>query len=62
MKKADNQSQLKKKRPTDFKRFLKETHVTKEGEIAKDFQVTVDQEKFKEEEKYDGLYGICTYV
>ena len=62
MKKADNPSQLKKKRPTDFKRFLKETHVTKEGEIAKDFQVTVDQEKIKEEAKYDGLYGICTNV
>lgn len=62
MKKVDHPSQLQKKRSTDFKRFLKATHVTGEGEIAKNFQVSMDQEKIEEEARYDGFYGICTNI
>lgn len=62
MKKVHNPSQLKKNRSTDPARFLKATHVTKEGEIAKEFQVILNETKIAEETRYDGFYGVCTNI
>lgn len=53
-------SQATKKRQTDFKRFLKETSTTKEGEIAEKRILTLDEERIQEEAQYDGLYAVAT--
>lgn len=60
IKKTEKPNDLKKKRATDPNRFLRATHVTENGEIANDLQVTIDEEKIKAEELYDGFYGVCT--
>ena len=41
-------------------RFLKEVNYTDTGEVAKQIEVTVDEDKILEEEKYDGFYAVCT--
>lgn len=51
---------LDKKRQTDFKRFIKKTSVTKEGEMAEKEILTINEKMVLEEEKYDGFYGVCT--
>ena len=53
-------SLAKKKRQTDFKRFLKETNTTREGEIAEQVLLTLNQERIQEEARYDGLYAVAT--
>lgn len=62
IKKVKNPDHLKKKRATDPSRFLKATHVTRNGEIVKNVQVTIDDAKIAKEAQYDGFYGICTSV
>lgn len=62
MKKIDNPSGLKKARPNDYKRFLKVSHATEEGEIADKMQVTLNQEAIDKEATYDGFYAVCTNV
>jgi len=44
----------------DPSRFLSITNTTKEGEIAEESYVTINQEVIAEEAKYDGFYGVCT--
>ena len=48
-----------RKNPTDPARFINSIAVTKEGETA-DVHMYLDNEKISEEEKYDGLYAVCT--
>lgn len=48
------------KRETDPSRFIKVDHATKEGEIADKARVYIDEDKIREEEKYDGFYAVCT--
>lgn len=48
-----------KKGPNDVRRFMKRTAKTKSGEDA-DITYTIDEEKIKEEEKYDGYYSVAT--
>ena len=52
---------LKKQRrnPNDPARFVNRIAVTKEGEKA-DVHYYLDLDKIAEEEKYDGLYAVCT--
>ena len=52
---------LKKQRrnPNDPARFVNRIVVTKEGEKA-DVHYYLDLDKIAEEEKYDGLYAVCT--
>ena len=45
--------------PNDPARFVGKVAVTKDGELAKDHYY-LDEDKIAEEEKYDGLYAICT--
>lgn len=49
----------KRRSPNDSARFVNRTAVTAEGEKA-DVYYYLDQDKIAEEEKYDGLYAICT--
>ncbi|MBO6129678.1 MAG: IS1634 family transposase [Pseudobutyrivibrio sp.] len=48
-----------KKGPNDVRRFMKRTAATKSGEKAI-VSYTIDEEKIKEEEKYDGYYAVAT--
>ena len=52
---------LKKQRknPNDPARFVNRIAVTREGEKA-DIHYYLDLERIAEEEKYDGLYAVCT--
>lgn len=44
----------------DYKRFILKTNVTDDGEVAENKVFTINQTAIVEEEKYDGLYGVCT--
>lgn len=46
--------------PNDPARFIEKTSVTGNGEIAEKDIFELDLEKIAEEEKYDGLYAVCT--
>lgn len=48
------------KNPNDPKRFIKECRTTNEGEVAENISYSVDESLFKEEERFDGFYGITT--
>lgn len=48
------------KNQNDPKRFIKEVAVTDSGEVACNIRYLIDEEIFKNEEKYNGLYGITT--
>lgn len=41
-------------------KYIKQQTFTEEGEIATDSVMTIDNEKIKEEEKYDGYFAIVT--
>lgn len=53
---------LKKQRknPNAPAKFVSKTMVTENGEIADIQTYQLDLEKIAEEEKYDGLYAVCT--
>ena len=51
---------LEKHSPTDFKRFIKKTSVTSNGEIANKKVLTLDKSVIEKEERFDGFYGVCT--
>ncbi len=44
----------------DYKRFIKRTNVTTEGEIAENKILSINNEVIEREEKFDGFYGVCT--
>ena len=48
-----------RKNPNDPARFVNKTAVTKDGEKA-DIHYYLDVDKIAEEERYDGLYAVCT--
>lgn len=56
---ARNDPEEIKKGPNDVRRFMKRTAKTKSGEKAV-IEYTIDEEKIKEEEKYDGYYAVAT--
>lgn len=60
MKNINKPSDLKKKRSTDAKRFIKEDRCTDDGELAENSVFSIDGNKIAEEEKYDGFYAVCT--
>lgn len=53
-------AQGKRKRQTDPARFIKETHLTKEGETAEKTVFEVDEGKVDKEARYDGFYCVST--
>ncbi|MGN0974166.1 MAG: IS1634 family transposase [Bacilli bacterium] len=48
------------KNQNDPKRFIKEVNTTGNGEVACNIEYLIDEEIYKNEEKYNGLYGITT--
>ncbi|MGF6990163.1 transposase [Lachnospiraceae bacterium PM6-15] len=57
---ASSPKKINKKRQTDFKRFIEELHATSDGEVAEESLYSIDLNKVKAEEMYDGFYAICT--
>ena len=51
---------LDKCNQNDFKRFIKRTNVTKDGEVAEKKLLSLNTETIQKEEKFDGFYGVCT--
>jgi transposase len=51
---------LKKKNQHDFRRLIKETSATKEGEVADLTVYAIDEAAIQKEARYDGFYGLCT--
>jgi transposase len=55
-----NPTKLKKCNQNDYKRFIKKTSCTSNGEIAKKDIYSIDSSIIKKEEMFDGFYGVCT--
>ncbi len=51
---------LDKRKQTDFKRLIKRTNVTSDGEIAGKEVLSIDTNVISKEEQFDGFYGVCT--
>ena len=56
----NNSTKLDKTTQNDYKRFIKKTNVTKDGEIAEEKILTIDKKIIEKESQYDGFYGVCT--
>ena len=57
---VNNPSKLKKSSPNDYKRFIKTTSITEEGEIASHSVHGINEETIAIEEAFDGFYAVCT--
>lgn len=57
---ASGQKLKKKKNANDVRRFIKQTHVTENGEIADKEVLILDDSIIKKEAQYDGFYAVCT--
>lgn len=57
---ATNPTKLEKSNQNDFKRFIRSTPVTIDGEIAKKKVYTIKDDLIAKEEDFDGFYGVCT--
>lgn len=44
----------------DFRKYISSLNVTPDGEVIEKIGISIDWEKIKEEEKYDGFYAVCT--
>ncbi|MDO5557828.1 MAG: IS1634 family transposase [Clostridia bacterium] len=51
---------LDKANQNDFKRFITNTSVTKDGEIAEKKILSLNTQQIEKEQIYDGFYGVCT--
>lgn len=56
----NNSIKLDKCNQNDYKRFVKRTNITKDGEIAEEKILSLNTQQIKKEEKFDGFYGVCT--
>jgi len=57
---VESPSKLTKNRTNDPKRFIEQGHCTSDGEVASKTITSLNQEQIDNEEKYDGLYAVCT--
>ena len=60
LKKIASGESVKVKSPSDCRRFIKETGVTEDGEVAEKKFLYLDEEKIKDEARFDGLYALAT--
>lgn len=51
---------LDKCNQNDYKRFIKKTNITTDGEIAEKKILSINNQIIEKEEKFDGFYGVCT--
>ena len=57
---ANKNFKLDKCNQNDFKRFIKKTNITKDGEVAEKKVLSLNTDTIQKEEKFDGFYGVCT--
>ena len=57
---VESPSKLTKNRANDPKRFIEQGYCTSDGEVASKTITSLNQEQIDNEEKYDGLYAVCT--
>lgn len=55
-----NPTKISKSNQNDYKRFIKKTSCTPDGEIADATVYTLDNEMVSKEELFDGFYAVCT--
>ena len=55
-----NPGKIKKHNQNDYKRFVKKTNCTIDGEVAEKEIYTIDTDLILKEETFDGFYGVCT--
>jgi transposase len=53
-------AKLKKVYQNDYKRFIKKTSITPEGEVASKAVYGIDNSVIQKEEAFDGFYAVCT--
>ncbi len=53
-------AKIKKCNANDYKRLIKKTHCTENGEIAEKQSLSIDQTIISDEILYDGFYATCT--
>ena len=56
----ENPKKIGKPKQNDPKRFIQVVNTTTDGEVAEATQYFINQSVIDEEEKYDGLYAVCT--
>ena len=44
----------------DFRKYITSLDVTEQGEVIHNIGASIDWDKIREEEKYDGFYAVCT--
>lgn len=57
---VESPSKLTKNRANDPKRFIEQGHCTSDGEVASKTITSLNQAQIDSEQKYDGLYAVCT--
>ena len=60
LKKIESGENVRTKSPNDCRRFIAETSVTDDGEVAEKKVLTIDTAKIEEEARFDGLYALAT--
>lgn len=55
-----NPTKISKSNQNDYKRFIKKTSCTSDGEIANNELYALNNETIVAEEAYDGFYAVCT--
>lgn len=55
-----NPTKISKSNPNDYKRLIKKTSCTPDGEIADKELYALNTETISSEEAYDGFYAVCT--
>jgi len=51
---------VKKRNPNDYKRFISQVSITKEGEVAQKDIYSLDYDAVEKEQQFDGFYAVCT--
>ncbi len=57
---TSNPKRIAKPKQNDFKRFIKKTNCTKDGEVANETVFSIDEDVITKEAAFDGFYGVCT--
>ena len=55
-----NPTKIKKHNQNDYKRFIKKTNCTPDGEVAEKEIYSINTEVIAKEEAFDGFYAVCT--
>ena len=57
-----NQTTRKGKNQNDYRRFIIDTKITDNGEVAENSCFSIDENLIKQEEQYDGYYALTTNI